>query len=54
MIIEKNLEGKSGVYFIKAFDLFYIGSSKNVRKRLMNHFAQLKRQGHYNKHLQKV
>ncbi len=44
----------SGVYSIicKANNKFYIGSSKNISKRLNDHFKSLKNNSHRNQHLQ--
>ena len=43
-----------GVYKITNIinNKFYIGSSKNIEKRLKNHFNNLKNNTHCNKHLQ--
>ncbi len=54
MKISKELKKKSAVYKIVNTETeeCYVGSSKNVHKRLRNHFSQLRTNKHINKRLQ--
>lgn len=48
----ENILNKSGIYkitFLQNKNLFYIGSSQDVRKRLIHHLSQLKNLKHQNK-----
>jgi len=51
----KYLENKSGVYLIKNRfnNKVYVGSSENVRKRIIGHLSDLRSNRHHSKHLQK-
>jgi len=45
---------QSGIYKIinKVNNKFYVGSSRNLRRRKRDHFSELKKNIHFNKHLQ--
>ena len=42
------------IYKLEFGEYFYIGSTNNFEKRLVNHLNCLKRKGHYNKFMQRV
>lgn len=52
----KSIPRVQGIYKISNIEsgLFYIGSSKNIRTRLREHFSRLARNAHNNCHLQSV
>ena len=50
----KELGKKSGIYKLKNGGHFYIGSSKNLYSRLMEHRTDLVKQVHSNSFLQRV
>ena len=50
---QSNLDNVCGIYQIKSADEYiYIGSSKNIKKRLKTHFYELNNNKHINKYLQ--
>lgn len=56
MIIESNFKNKSGIYCICNIknNKRYIGSSKNIWQRLQCHRSYLRKNTHFNDHLQKA
>lgn len=48
------LKNKSGIYKISCNKHFYIGSSKNLKSRMIDHKKILKANRHYNKFIQRV
>ncbi len=53
--MEKDLPAKSGIYcmyFDQVYNAYYIGCSISIRKRISNHFSDLKRTEHTNYKLQ--
>lgn len=52
MEIQKDLKGKTGVYLILIGPHKYVGSSKNLYKRLCDHRAKLNRNAHENSYIQ--
>lgn len=53
MEITKNLKFKKGIYLLMISDHKYVGSSKNLYKRLYDHYHLLSNNKHYNTFLQR-
>ena len=50
----KDLRGKSGVYIISCNNRYYVGSSKSLYDRLLEHRIKLVNKYHSNDFMQKV
>ena len=50
--LETNISGVYSIFFASFRNKSYIGSSKNMRARLMSHLNKMKKKTHKNRHLQ--
>jgi group I intron endonuclease len=50
----RTITKSSGIYYIKAYECNYVGSTRSLKKRLLEHLNTLKKNKHDNPRMQNI